>query len=260
VSEGTPSKQAFLRFISAYSGQKDFLESVSIGDLHYELAYHRWLLEGTIPAPSRLHRFSRVDDPIIHLLDRAGLPLTVDASAGLLDTLTRTLKREFRAVPHRRATKPRVVALPQVRSSLVAGVEKSRQKQAAPNLADALAPLLEWKKVGTILYEKFRCGAIHGAAVKVDSAHFFTEADAYWQALHSDYYGAFELIEFSAPYLLSLLERCITTYQHYLNSKVKVPPDIHFFMFPDDSLSQLQFLDQALLPEGGRVTFRTGGR
>jgi hypothetical protein len=39
-AEGIPSKQAFRRFLEGYSGQKKLFESVSVGDLYYELLGH----------------------------------------------------------------------------------------------------------------------------------------------------------------------------------------------------------------------------
>jgi hypothetical protein len=90
TSEGTPSKQAFMRFVTTYGDNNDLLESVSIGDLYYELAYHRWRLEGTIPKPGRLHRFSRVDD-------RQHEPATEPGGEGMAElTTTKTRKAGWR--------------------------------------------------------------------------------------------------------------------------------------------------------------------
>ena len=106
------SRKAFTAFVAAYGGHRDLFNSVSVGDLYYELTYHRWLLEGMIPSPGRLqHVFSRLDEPILHLLDEAGLPLTLKDSEALLDTLIRICKQEYRAVPGHRVTKPRVAKI-----------------------------------------------------------------------------------------------------------------------------------------------------
>ena len=94
ASEAASSKKAFVHFLTAYGGNKDLFECVSVGDLYYELGYHRWLLEGTIPKAGRLHRFSEINDPIIRLFEGAGLPITLKDSAILLETLMRILKDE----------------------------------------------------------------------------------------------------------------------------------------------------------------------
>jgi len=107
-----------------------------------------------------------------------------------------------------------------------------------------------------LLYERFRCEVIHGATVRIDTRRFFAEQGIYWNPWRSEYYGGFELIEFSAPFLLSLLERCIDRYRQRLLAKGKIPPDIFFRAFPDDVFSGLDFLDQTLLPEGGHVRLR----
>jgi hypothetical protein len=255
AKDETSSKNAFTRFVTAYGGQRDLLNSISIGDLYYELMYHRWLLEGMIPAPGRLHIFSRLDEPIIHLLEHAGLPLTLKDSEILLDTLIRISKQEYRAFPGQHLTKPRIVKLEVLKGVLVKRALRTRLKKIANNLPDALTPLLESKKISTILYQRFRSDAIHGATIILDSRRFFSETDIYWKPMQSDYYGALELIEFPARFLLSLLERCITTYRASLVVKERVPPSVYFNAF-DNLFEALDLLDHELLPEGGRVRFK----
>jgi len=134
------SKKTFTTFVAAYGGKRDLFNSVSVGDLYYELAYHRWLLEGTIPAPGRLHRFSRLDEPIIHLLEDAGLPLTLRDSKILLDTLIRICKEEYRAFPGQRSGKDRVAKLAALETLIVKRAAKTRLKRIADNLPNALGP------------------------------------------------------------------------------------------------------------------------
>jgi hypothetical protein len=96
IPERTPPKKAFSQFVASYGGYRDLLTAVSTGDLYYELAYYRWLLEGTIPKPGRIHKFSRLDEPIIHLLQEAGIPLTVKEGDRLLKKIMAALKRNYR--------------------------------------------------------------------------------------------------------------------------------------------------------------------
>ena len=256
AKDGTPSRRAFTSFITAYGGQRDIFNSVSIADLYYELAFHRWLLEGMIPAPGRLHIFSRNQEPIVQLLEDAGLPITLSESKILFDTLLRLCKQEYRAVPGQRLTKPRIVSPSIFQDLIVKRSRETRIKKIADNLPKALSPLLETKKIGNILYRRFRSDAIHGATVILDSKRFLSETEIYWKPLQSDYYGPFELIEFPATFLLSLLDNCITTYRANLTAKGKVPPSIHFYAFSDDVFRSLDLFDHDLLAEGGRVRFR----
>ena len=145
------SRKAFTAFVAAHGGHRDLLNSVSVGDLYYELSYHRWLLEGMIPSPGRLHVFSRLNAPILHLLDEAGLPLTLKDSEALLDTLIRICKQEYRAVPGHRVTKPRVAKIAALQNVFVKRARRTRLKRFADNLPQALTPLLERMKISSIL-------------------------------------------------------------------------------------------------------------
>lgn len=253
VMEGTPSKKAFINFVSTYGDHKQLFNSVSIGDLYYELGYHRWLLDGMIEKPGRLHRFSKVNDPIIVLLEEAGLPLTFKASAALLDGLMRIIREVTRARLEPKSQ--RIETAARLTDRITRRIQKTQLRPCARNLENALKPLLDDKRVGVILYDKFRCGAIHGAAIRIDPQPFFSEPSVYWKTLQS-IHGKHELIQFSAPFLLSLLERCIDRFRQHLLGKGKIPPDMHFHAFPDEIYAGLDFLDQDLLPEGGQVRLK----
>jgi hypothetical protein len=257
--EGTPSKQAFTRFVTTYGGNKDLFNSVSIGDLYYEMAYHRWRLEGTIPKPGRLYRFSRVDDPIIQLLDGAGLPLTLKHSEILLSTLMRILRQHFRAIPRQSLAKLRVVKASQLEKSMVDAVQKTRLRRIAVDLPLALRKLLDEKNVCSLLYQRFRCESIHGATIVLNEKRFLSETGIYWEPWYSEHYGSFELIEFSAKFLLECLNHCMLTYRAHLQAKKKIPPEIHFHGFGDDLMGGLEFLDESLFPEGGHVRLQLKG-
>lgn len=255
--EGITSKQASRQFLEAYSGERGFFESVSVGDLYYELGYHHWLLEGTIPKPGRLFRFSKVNDPVLHLLEDAGLPLVLKDSKTLLETLMRILERNFHVRPQQRRSKPRTIRAATLKTTILTAAKQTRLRRIAEDLPAALGPLIESKKVSALLYERFRCEAIHGATIFLDEERFFAETNPYWAELHSEYYGSFELVEFPAALLLRYLDHCIAQYRGHLLAKGKIPPSVHFHVFNDDDIfSGLQFLDETLLPEGGDVRLK----
>jgi hypothetical protein len=252
----TSSKRAFRRFLTAYSGKNALFDCVSVGELYYELRYHRWLLEGTIPQAGRIHRFSNVDDPTIQLLEDAGLPLTLHDSATLLDTLTRILRSEFRVKPGQPLSKRRISKASELEETIVSAAQKTRLRAISVNLPKALKSLIDSKKVGTILYDRFRCGSIHGATIILNEERFFSEKELYWEPRYSDYHGSYEFLEFPGQFLLDCLDACINTYSHHLRAKRKLPPDVHFHVFGDDIMAELELLDHELLPEGGAVRLR----
>lgn len=257
TAEGTSTRKAFGSFVARYGGDRNLFDSISLGDLYYELAFHRWLLEGMIPMPGRLQRFSQIDTPIIQLLEGAGLPLTLHDSEALLDTLMRILRQRFHVKPRQPRTKRSLVTAAGLKREVMDAFQGTRLRSVANSIPGALDPLLETKRVSNILYRRFRCESVHGAAVRLDETRFFTSDDIYWKALYSEYYGAFELIEFPAKFLLSLLDRCIRTYRAHLVATGKLPPDVHFQAFPDGVLEELDLLDESLLPEQRQVRFRT---
>ena len=79
VREGEPGAKSFSHFITAHGRRRQLFESISIGDLYYEVNYHRWLLPGALAKAGRLHRFSHIDDGILHLLTESDIPLTRQA-------------------------------------------------------------------------------------------------------------------------------------------------------------------------------------
>lgn len=88
-NEAQSNRDSFTNLVIAYGGERGLMESVSAGDLYYELGYHRWLMEGMLPKAGRIVRFSHVNDPVIDLLEQSDIPLTKDAAVVLL---TRIMK------------------------------------------------------------------------------------------------------------------------------------------------------------------------
>jgi len=246
--EDQSNRLAFIRLLLNYAGYCDLMESVSAGDLFYELGYHRWLVEGLIPKPGRLHRFSRINDPIIHLLDRSGIPLTADAAYRLFTRTMRALVAKFRCKARQRLNKSGV-GKPK---SIIAALEVEFRKDAdfLPNLEGAFQPLLDTRTVASIFYEKFRNNAVHGVKVEFDEATFFKARKPYFDPLYSEYYGSFLFIKFPGPFLIELLENCMKTLQQKMLATGKLPPDIHTQAFGFGLGDELQFLDFGILPKG----------
>jgi hypothetical protein len=248
--EGQSNRQSFVRLLVNYSGHRDLMENVSAGDLYYELGYHRWLAEGLIPNPGRLHRFSRVNDPVLNLLDRSGVPLTVEAAERLFTRLMRVLTANFRCRRGQPTRKPMVGKPKLIIAKVLAEFRNSRDAGLRENLAAAIQPLLETKTLAGLLYENFRNNAIHGAWVKFDEATFFRARQPHWEPLYSPYYPPFMFVKFPAPFLLELVFNCVKTLKQRMLATGKLPPDVHFHAFGTGA-GDLQFLDEELLPKGG---------
>lgn len=251
--EGQSNRQAFIHLLIHYAGHSNLMESVSAGDLYYELGFHRWLAEGMLPKPGRITRFSHIDDPIIHLLDRSGIPLTVEAARSLLTRIMRVIASNFRCRQGQPLRKPMIGKPKAIVEKLVADCGRSRDVDLRKNLPTAIQPLLDTKTVAGLLYENFRNNAVHGVKVQFDDATFFRAKGPYWEPLHSDYYPPFMFIKFSGPFLLQLLRNCTKTLKQKMLATGKLPPDVHFHAFGFDSGADLKFLNSDLLPKPASV-------
>jgi DNA repair protein RadC len=234
----------------------ELITRVSVPDLYYEIGYHRWKLSGTIPAPGRLNRVSELDDPFFHLVEDSGLPITLKEIGRLLDTVTRILERAFRAKARQASSKSRISSISALKNVIEDAAKRSRLRQIASRLPQALLPLMNKTSMSNILYERFRCEAIHGASVRIDANRFFSEPEVYWKRIYPIYQGrTYELVEFPAAFLLECLKACIGAYRTHLLAKGNVPHAIYFHGF-EDLLSTVHFLDSESMPEGGAVRLK----
>lgn len=172
--EGQSNRQSFIHLLVSYSGHRDLMKSVSAGDLYYELGYHRWLADGLIPKPGRLHRFSQVNDPVLDLLDRSGIELTVEAAERLFTRLMRALTASFRCTRGQPSRKAMHGKLKLITEKMLAQFHESKDAELLQKLEGALQPLLETKTLAAKLYEGFRNSAIHGAWVELDDEDTFS--------------------------------------------------------------------------------------
>lgn len=256
LGDDTSHKQAFCRFLTDYGGYRKLFEAVSVPDLYYEIGYHRWKLSGTIPAPGRLNRVSELDDPFFHLIEDSGLPITLSEIGRLLDTVKRILEAAFRVKARQASSKSRISSVSALKNVIEDAAKRTRLRRIASRLPQALLPLMNRTSMSNILYERFRCEAIHGASVRIDTDRFFSESEVYWKPIYPIYQGRkYELVEFPAAFLLECLKTCIGTYRTHLLAKGNVPHAIYFHGF-DDLLSTVHFLDPESMPEGGAVRLK----
>ena len=74
-------------------------DSVSVGDVYYELDYYLWLLPGMIEKAGRIHIFSRLNEPILRLLVDSEIAFTLEESQHLINRIQRVLRKHFRVSP-----------------------------------------------------------------------------------------------------------------------------------------------------------------
>lgn len=230
------------------------MESVSAGDLYYELGFHRWMVEGLIPKPGSLHRFSRLDDPILHLFDNSGISLTVNAAEKLLTRIMKAVAANFRCKPNQSLKKPMIGDRRQMMNAIEVELRSMRDIDPKQSIEQALKPLLDGKMIANILYEKFRNSSIHGIRVEINEECFFTSHQPYWKSLYSEYYPPFMFFEAPALFLMEILENCLRTVHKKMLATKKLPPDIHYYAFGSGT-ENLNVLEDKLLPIGRDIRF-----
>lgn len=247
ASDDEASGDSFVDFVTTYGGKRKLFESISVGNLYYELDYHVWMLPGMIRKPGRIHVFSRPNDPIKRLLVDSDIPLTLEDCQRLLKRLQRGLRHQFRVAPSQPRQKQPLASPAAIEQAILMEFRNQSGEWKAA-LRKAITPLLRMHTVARILYRSFRCQAIHGGRVRIDEVKFYAEREPYWQPMYSRYYGPFQFVEFPAHFLATLFGDCIRNYRKRLEVTQKLPPDIHFDMFPEDIFSHPELLDHRLLP------------
>jgi hypothetical protein len=179
--EDEPRQKAFTRFVTIYSGKSKTFESVSIGDLYYELDYHLWLLPGMLEKAGRIQTFSRLNEPIVKLLVDSEIALTQEEARHLLERVCRALCKHFRAATGQPLKKKPLASAREITGAVLDEFRRAHTGASKSALPKALDPLIGSKTLARILYERFRCEVIHGGRVLIDEQRFFVETEPYWR-------------------------------------------------------------------------------
>ncbi len=258
--EDVASKEAFIHFVTCYGCHRAMFESVSVGDLYFDLARHHAFLEFLIKKPGRLRRYSRDDDSMIEFLWESGVALTANDAETLLARIMRALQASFRVIAGQHKKK-RLRARPaSVTQAVVAAFRSARVRETRDVLPNALAPLLRANTLAAILYDDFRCEAIHSGEVYLDERKFFTEDRPYWLRGESEFFGQYLFVQFPAKFLARLVRDCINTYRNHLVSKRKLPVRLFWRIFEEDGLDKLELLDEDTVEESHVLRPSRSGR
>lgn len=252
--DGQSNRDSFTTLVAGYGSERDLMESVSAGDLYYELGYHRWLMEGMIPKAGRIVQFSRVNEPMIDLLEKSDIPLTMESARNLLTRLMKVLERHCRCRPGQSLKKPSTIK-PGVVVRIIETEFTNSHELEAGKLSAAFLPFLRSKTIAVLLYENYRNAAVHGIKVNLDERRFFREQRLYWQPLYSEDYPPFMFLKFSGPFLLTLLRNCLRTLREAWSAKGRIPPDAHYHLY-GYGLDEINVLDSSLLPVPRNLGFQ----
>lgn len=258
--EDTPPMAAFTHFVTCYGRHRTFFESVSVGDLYFDLAQHHLLLPAMVQRSGRLVRHSSDDDPIIELLWRSGVPLTEADGERLLSQIMKGLQAGFRVIPGQPKHK-RLRARPaSVTQAVVEAFRHSRMRDVGDTISEALGPLLRANTLAAILYDDFRCQAIHSGEVYLDERRFFVEDRPYWLRGESEFFGRYVFVQFPAKFLARLVRDCINTYRNHLLSKQRLPVRLFNRIFEEEGIDKLELLDEDTVEEGHVLRPSRSGR
>ena len=250
--EGT-QKEKFVKFLQTYSRFKDSFLNVSVPDLYYFLLYQLAVLPGMIEKPGRLHMFNpNEDSQFIGFLWNSNIGLSQPDIERLLKFLIRELKRNYRVVPNQTLGKPTSDSLYSVQGAIQTAAKRQRRGTYV-EAANSIGPLLEGFTLGALLYQEYRCGAIHQYHVKIDETDFFKRNEPYWCPFHNELFepSSFLKLHFPGPFLLDTLADTINNYKSHLKGMRKLPSDL-FFEFCD-VLADMDYLDEDSIPSGRDV-------
>jgi hypothetical protein len=243
AAEGKTQAERFTKFVRTYSGARRTLDLVSVPDLYRFLARHYDFLPFSLETPGRIQTYELEEElPFIRFLASANeLPLTADGVGRFLRWFSVVVQQRYRTTASQRRSKPSLES----RGAFLTHLQNSasgRRNDLYANVCMRLEPLVKQFSVGPILYREFRSGAIHEHGFVLDEDRFFTETGLYFTTTRylvdpgTRYLG----VEFSAKWLLSLLEESLVNYTARLISTKKLP--FPLFIQIADVMSEAEYL------------------
>lgn len=253
---GKTQSDRFRRFLEEYSGQKSLLQKIAIPNLYSYLSRHHDFLPLTIEVPGRIQQFDRDNDlPFIRFVSESDLPLTDEAIGVFLRWLSRVVQKKYRTTATQSRQKPSLDTLGPFFAHL-ADNAASRRSDAYTQAVTALRPLISDFSLSSILYREFRSGIIHEFGFSIYEPDFFREAGVYFSTVSHEYDETLYLdVQFSATWLIEVLDSCLTNYLKRLLTTKKLPPGLFLEicdvtnevdMLYDDALPDPQYIRLAL--------------
>lgn len=237
-----------------YSGQKDLLQKICVPNLYSYLARYHELLPASIEKPGRVRLFDRQDLPFLQFIARSMLPITEEAVGSFLRWLSRVIQKKYRTTATQIKSKP-MLDTPSAIISHLRDAASERKSDSYGIAMDALRPLVEAFSVSSIMYRELRSGLIHEFEFSI-SNRFFREEGLYWDTVaHAMDRTRYLSIQFSAPWLIGVLDSCLNSYIARLLATRKLPPSL-FFEICD--LDELSLLDEDFIEEPRDIGLQFG--
>lgn len=246
------SKEAFSRFVTVYSGEKDLMNSVSVPDLCRVLDFYSLFAELVVPRPGRAVGSIRQDWNVMSLiLDIEDLAVTSTEVRDFLVTLTKGLRATYRVLPGQPRSRPFSDKAENVLQALVEHLSnKPKKRHLVPQFSAPFRKLLNSFTLVEILYSSYRNQSIHGLGVDMDLDKFWSEQHPYWTLARTGLGVTYFTVEFPAAFLCGLLAKVLTNFNKCLVNKGKVPPDVFFEICAlDETAPLIDWLDDDLTPK-----------
>jgi hypothetical protein len=216
-----PQKSRFSRFLAKYSGLGKQAFAISIPDLYYYFQHYFWISAANVPEPGRMLLFRERDKEFAQFIYDSGIPITDSHVRQLLALVMNALKSKYRVSPYQNTRKKTCATTHEIGEVIRESVSRSAGGHRQPDL-DPINALASAYTVGTLLYRRYRSGAIHEWGVDLDQREFFNMKSVYWKTVPVHSYR-FLKIQFPAILLLNLLKRSIDTYKRELHETQKLP-------------------------------------
>jgi hypothetical protein len=235
-AEGT-QKSRFSRFIARYSGLGKQTFAVSVPDLFYYFQHYSWIATANVPEPGRMLLFRERDREFAQFICDSGIPITELHVRKLLGSVMDGFKEKFRISPRQGAVKKTCAPADDVAQIIRDSVRRNGVGHFRSD-GHPIGALVSAYTVGTLLYRRYRSGAIHEWGVDLDETDFFNHTNVYWKEapVHSH---RFLKIQFPAILLMNLLKCSIEAYQRELCETRKLP----YGIWIESRLSE-RFLDR----------------
>ncbi len=242
-AEGT-QKSRFSRFLARYSGLGKRTFAISVPDLYYYFQHYSWIVDSSVPEPGRIVLFRERDKEFAQFIFDSGIPVTKVHVRSLLTSMMGAFKHNFRVSPSQNTTMKTCATTDEIVEIIRESVRQKAGHSQPSGAQTNIGAIVSAYTVGTLLYRRYRSGAIHEWGVKLDEEDFFHTDSVYWKKtpVHSH---QFLKIQFPAIFLLNLLKQSIDAYKRELRETEKLP----YGVWSNGGLSE-EFLDaRSILPD-----------
>lgn len=248
IKNDANQRRTFINFLSHYSGQRRFFNSVSVGDFYGFMKYYGEKADVVlISKPGRMLSFGEEDDDFLYFIYKSTIPITAKATSQLAYRISKILERNYRVKPNQRLDKKYTASS----SELKKIIHKEFKEPKPGSIINAIDHLLDKFKIGNLLYTRYRCDVIHGFKVVLHEEDFFSYDEPLWGEFERFDELSFH-IEFPGYFLRNLLEKTLSTFINQIKRQMKISADLFFEIYTLDEVFEYDlwdFLDSDTIKE-----------